>query len=180
MRDRTTPPTPSARKMSFKATTKRDATPNRVVAPAPGSAGDPTTGGSSGGGATLIVYDSAGSGEQVTVQLPASGWRMLGKAGAPKGWEFSGSDSSNPVSRVTVKADQLKVKAGKANWDYTLNEPSQGRIAVRLQLGTNATWCADAPAKSSGNPPSTASNDHVDKFTAQPKTPQPSSCPTLP
>ena len=96
MRDRTTPPTPSARKMSFKATTKRDATPNRVVAPAPGSAGDPTTGGSSGGGATLIVYDSAGSGEQVTVQLPASGWRMLGKAGAPKGWEFSGSDPSRP------------------------------------------------------------------------------------
>jgi sugar lactone lactonase YvrE len=180
MRDRTTPPTPSARKMSFKATTKRDAPPNRVVAPAPGSAGDPTSAGASGGGATLVVYDSAGSGEQVTVQLPASGWRMLGKADAPKGWEFSGSDPSNPVSRVTVKADQLKVKAGKANWVYTLNEPSQGRIAVRLQLGTNATWCADASAKTSGNPPSTASNDHVDKFTAQSKTPPPSSCPALP
>jgi len=71
-------------------------------------------------------------------------------------------------------------QGGKANWGYTLNQPSQGRIAVRPQLGTNATWCADALAKTSGNPPSTASNDHVDKFTAQPRTAPPSRCPALP
>jgi hypothetical protein len=35
-------------------------------------------------------------------------------------------------------------------------------------------------AKTSENPPSTASNDHVDKFTAQPKTAPPSRCPALP
>jgi hypothetical protein len=28
----------------------------------------------------------------------------------------------------------------------------------------NLFWCADAPAKASGNPPSTANNDRVDKF----------------
>jgi hypothetical protein len=78
------------------------------------------------------VYDSAGSGEKVTIHLPASDWRLRGTASAPKGWEFSGSDPNGPVSRVTVKANELTVKAGKASWGYTLNEPSQGRIAVRL------------------------------------------------
>jgi hypothetical protein len=84
------------------------------------------------------------------------------------------------VSRVIVKADQLKVRAGKSSWAYTLNEPSQGRVALRLQLGTSQAWCADALAKASANPPSTASNDRVDKFTAQPKTPAPAACPPIP
>ncbi len=179
MRDRTAPPTPSARKLTFKSSTKKDAPSNRIVMPVPGSSGDPTPGGASGGGAVLIVYDSAGSGEQVSVTLPASGWELQGKTSAPKGYRFSGSDPDGPVSRVTVKADQVKIKAGKANWGYTLNETSQGRIAVRLQLGSGATWCADAPAKASGDS-STAANDHVDKFTAQPKTAPPATCPALP
>jgi hypothetical protein len=46
---------------------------------------------------------------------------------------------------------------------------------VVLLVG-NTVYCADAPAKSSGNPPSTASNDHVDKFVAQPQTPAPPFC----
>jgi len=76
---------------------------------------------------------------------------------------------------VTFKPDQLAFKGGKAGWSYTLNEASQGRVAVVLLVG-NTVYCADAPAKSSGNPPSTASNDHVDKFVAQPQTPAPPFC----
>ena len=87
--------------------------------------------------------------------------------------------SDMPRRRI-VKADQLQIRGGKSNWAYTLDEPSQGRIAVRLTLGGGATWCSDAPAKSSGSPPSTASNDRVDKFTAQTRTPAPASCPALP
>jgi hypothetical protein len=175
MRDKTSPPDAAARKLAFKASTKKDAPDHRVVVPVVGGAGDPTQ-----HGATLVVYDSAGSGEKTTVTLPASGWRLLGKTTASKGYRFAGSDPTGPVSRVIVKADQLKVRAGKSSWTYTLNEPSQGRIAVQLQLGASPAWCTDAPAKASGNPPSTAANDRVDRFTAQPKTPAPAACPPIP
>jgi hypothetical protein len=84
------------------------------------------------------------------------------------------------VSRVTVKADQVRVRGGKANWTYTLNEPSQGRIAVRVQLGSAATWCADAPAKGAVGLGTPGPNDRVDVFTAQPKIAAPAVCPPAP
>jgi hypothetical protein len=76
---------------------------------------------------------------------------------------------------VTFKPDLLQFKGGKAAWGYTLNEPAQGRVAAVMFIG-NRFWCSDAPAKGSGNPPSTANNDRVDKFVAQPKTPAPFFC----
>src|SRR5262249_33274675 len=142
MRDKTSPPEPAARKLTFKSNTGKDAPGHRVVVPALGGAGDPTQ-----HGGTLVVYDSAGSGEKTTVAHPASGWRVLGKSTAPKGFRFAGSDPNGPVSRVIVKADQVKVRAEKSSWTYTLNEPSQGRIAVQLQLGTSPAWCADGPPR---------------------------------
>src|SRR5262249_11195792 len=145
--------------------------------PAPRGAGDPTPNGASGGGATLIVYNTAGSGEQVSVQLAASGWLAPGDASAPKGYPFSGSDPDGPGSSVPVKARQLESRAGKTRWGYPLAEQSQGRIAVRLQLGSGTTWCADAPAKASADP---SSNARVDNFTAQPKPAPPAPCPPLP
>ena len=171
LRDKTSPPTPTVRKVNFTSTTKKDVAPHRVIVPALGGSGDPTL-----HGATLVVYDSAGSGEKVVVSLPASGWKLLGSSTAPKGFKFTGTDPSGPISRVYVKADQLKLRGGKANWAYTLNEPSQGRIAVRLQLGSATPWCTDAPAK----PSDSGKNDHVDEFTAQPKTPAPEVCPPAP
>ena len=175
MRDRTAPPLSSARKLSFTSKTKRDLPQHRVVVPALGGAADPTA-----HGAVLVVYNSAGSGEAASVMLPAGSWRLMGSTLSPKGFRFSAPSSDFPISRVIVKADCIKVKGGRANWPYTLNEPAQGRIAVRVQLGGGTAWCADAPAKASGDPPSTAANDRVDKFTAQRKAPAPGSCPPVP
>ena len=76
---------------------------------------------------------------------------------------------------MTFKPDQIAFKGGKALWSYTLNEPSQGRVAAAFIVGTTF-YCSDAPAKATGNPPSTASNDRVDKFVAQPNTPAPFFC----
>ena len=137
--------------------------------PARSSAGDPTI-----GGGTLVVYNTNGSGESVTVTLPSSGWSAYDSASTPKGYRYKGADSSAAITRVTVKGDLIKVRGGKANWAYTLNEPSQGKVAVRLRLGSSATWCADVPAKPG------ASNDAVDKFTGLPKAPAPLACPALP
>ena len=183
LRDDNTPPfSPSARKVTFKSSTRIDPLPNQIVPPAPGSAGDPTL-----HGATLVVYDSAGlTTDAVIVSLPANGpfandgWRMLGSPTNFKGWKYSGKDPNGGITSVTVQTNTITVKGGKAGWGYTLNEPKQGSVAVRLTLGSAQGWCAEAPAKLSGNPPSSANNDKVDKFVGAPKSGAPVSCPAVP
>src|SRR4029450_9918166 len=104
--------------------------------------------------------------DAVTVSLPptspdGSAWTRLGTPTSPQGYRYKGKNPNGPVASVTVRADAIAIRGGKANWSYTLNEAAQGRVAVQLRLGTGAGWCADAPAKTSGSPPSTASNDTV-------------------
>jgi len=142
--------------------------------PVRGSAGDPTA-----AGATLQVYNANGSGELVTVALPASGWSAMDTAQTPRGYKYK-SVATDAITRVTLRGNLIKVRGGKSNWAYTLNEESQGRIALRLTMGNAFRWCTDVPAKTSGNPPSTASNDKVDKFVGARRTPAPASCPALP
>jgi hypothetical protein len=148
----------------FKSNSKLAPAPNKIVPPAQGGADDPRN--SSG---LLTVYNSGGGSDFVSVPLPASKWAGIGLSG------YSFSDPTGPIQRIIVKKDSIIVKGGKAGWTYSLNEPSQGHVAVRLLLG-NVGWCADAPAKTSGNPPSTAKNDHVDRFVAQ-SSPAPAICP---
>jgi len=112
----------------------------------------------------------------VTVSLPPSGWSRIGGATRFLGWHFSSRDPDGPISSVIVKSDRITVRGGHSNWTYRLDQPPQGSVAVRLTVGTR-TWCANAPAKASGNPPSTAANDALDRFNAQPRTPPPASCP---
>jgi hypothetical protein len=150
------------------------------VIPVRGSAGDPTPGGVTGGGATLQVYNSNGSGELVTVTLPASGWSVMGDTQTPRGYRYKSASSTDAVTRVTLRGNLIRIRGGKSNWAYTLNEASQGRVALRLTMGSQFRWCADSPAKTSGNPPSTASNDKIDKFVGARRTPAPPSCPSLP
>lgn len=135
-----------------------------------GTVGDPTAQGSTGGGATLTVYNSAGTGETVTVPLPAVGWTLNSK-----GYRFRAPATTDPIQRVTVKNDSVRVRGGKASWTYTLDETSQGSVALRLQLGTGTTWCADSPPKSPA-----ASNDVLGKFIGVVKAPPPSVCPPIP
>jgi hypothetical protein len=112
----------------------------------------------------------------VSVFLPQSGWAAYGSGG----WRYTGSDPNGPISRVTVRVDSIAVKGGKANWAYTLAEPSQGSVAVRLRLGSGAIWCANAPARLSGNPPSSARSDKPGRFLGQPNSAAPGSCPPTP
>jgi YVTN family beta-propeller protein len=155
---------------AFKSGNKLDPPANRIVPPLPGSLGDPTL-----AGGAVTFYNSAGlTLDQDTYVLAAAGWEPLGSATSPKGWKYNGKLVGDTVVKsVTVKADSISVKGAGT---YTLNEPAQGRIATRLTLGS-ATWCADAPAKTSGNPPTSGNNDVAGKFTAQSKTPPPAVCP---
>jgi len=67
-------------------------------------------------------------------------------------------------------ADPISVKGGAAAWPYTLDEPSQGRIAVRLTLGTDRPWCAEGRG----------SVDVVNEFVAERDAPPPPTCPPMP
>ena len=173
MRDRTgPPPSPTRRRLSFKATTSVDALANAIVVPPRGSAGDPTA-----FGAVLSVANASGSGERADVTLPASGWAADGSATTTTGYRWTASSRTAPVTRIVVRANRLRIRAGGASWTYTLDEAHQGAIAVKLRLGTAAPWCASASAKTSGTPPSSASFDRVDRFVSTRNTPPPAVCP---
>jgi hypothetical protein len=162
--------TPASRRFSFKSTTKLDPPANRVVIPGAGTGGDPTPGGATGGGATITVYNSNGSGETTPpLPLPAAGWTLTSK-----GYRFKAAATTDPIQRVTIKADSIRVRGRGASFTYTLNEPSQTSIAVRLRLGSGTTWCANSPAKVGGT------NDVTGKFVGQTKAPAPGVCPAEP
>jgi len=171
LRDHSTPPpNPAARRIRFRSSTKTDPPPNRIIAPARASAGDPTQ-----SGATLQVYNAAGSGELVTVTLPASGWKTVGSiTSLQAGYRFRSSDAASPVQMVLVKRDRIKVNGGGATWGYTLNQASQGIVALRLTLGAAPAWCTEV-----GRPPYPPRVDAVDHFSAS-HTPTPAACPALP
>jgi DNA-binding beta-propeller fold protein YncE len=172
LRDDSIPPeNPTRRKITFTSNSRNDLPANRIVPPAFGAPGDPTV-----AGATLRVYNANGSGEQVTLSLPAAGWTTSGT----DGYRFSDGSPGAIIRAVRVKPDRITITGGKANWTYTLNEPSQGRVAVWLGLGQSLAWCAEAPARASGTPPSSARNDTQDRFTAEKHAPAPAVCPPPP
>ncbi len=142
--------------------------------PPPNSANDPTV-----QGATLLLYNGAGSGEGVSVTLPASGWRAVGGS-AFRGYRYRAASSSAAVTRVTLLFDRLGVVGGGVQLTYSLDEPAQGSVALRLQLGAQRPWCVNVPAKTSGSPPSTTASDHPGKFLGQKVTIPTAVCPTAP
>jgi hypothetical protein len=167
---------PGARKITVNVRTRLAAPENRVVLPPAGSEGDPTPAGVSGGGAVLEIYDSSGSGERVTIPLPADRW---GRDGDPAGsfrYQFSGDA---PIWKVYLKNDKISIRGGKAAFGYTLDELAQGSIAVRLTLGTGITWCTNALPRTSGSPPSSANYDRPGRFVSLNPI-LPVSCPALP
>ncbi len=167
-------PAPSRRRIRFRSKTS-SSDGARIVPPAAGGVGDPTI-----GGAVLEVYNAAGlAPDAVVIALPASGWSRVGKS-TFRGWRFRSNDPALGVRTVEVKADRIVVRGGQSGWPYTLDEERQGRVAVRLRLGLDDGWCADAPARAKGTPPSTARSDRPDRFTAQPRSPAPATCAAVP
>lgn len=165
---------PGSRKFSFNVRSGEAPLEHQSQAPAVGSAGDPTL-----FGGTLVVYNGSGGSESFTIDLPAEKWRVEGDTSTPGGYRYVFA-STPPVWKVYVKGPKLSVRGGKAQWLYTLDEPSQGSIAVRLTLGTAVTYCSRAMPKVSGFPPSSAASDRVNKFQAARKQLAPDDCPPLP
>jgi hypothetical protein len=160
------------RKVSVTVRSTHDAGGHRVALPALGTAGDPTL-----HGAQLVVYDANGSGEEVVVDLPASGWHHEGNDFPPDDlgrYLFSGLSGGalGPISKIWIKQDKITIEGGKSAWTYSLDEPFQGAVAVRLTLGTWDTWCAVGTPRDPA-----ASFDRPGRFVAAVNTPPPATCP---
>ena len=157
----------SRRSFSFKVRTNDAAPGNKVVLPAPGSPADPTV-----GGLQVTVYNGSGSGEKVVYSLPAGpNWALLGSPGSPKGYRYKGT-AGETVRKVIIKGDLLKVRAKGVGVGYSLNEPQQGSIAVRVASGGSITWCSLSPPK--------PGFDVQDMFVGLKDAPAPGACPAVP
>jgi nucleoside phosphorylase len=95
----------------------------------PGPDDDPTV-----EGGRLLIFDTAIDGAGGAVfDLPAAGWKALGRPGRSKGFRFSGGT----CKRVRVVLGKIDIACGGGG--DTLNPPFQGDVAVVLRLGSNTT-----------------------------------------
>jgi sugar lactone lactonase YvrE len=168
--DSTPPVDTSRRRVRFSSRSKFDPPANQIVVPAQNGSGDPTLFGGS-----VTVYNTNGGDDFITVFLSHTNWSRLGTGPSPSGWLYRSPDPDAPIRTVRVRASEITVRGGRQDWVYTLDEPSQERIGLRLLLGTSAEWCTEA-----GQPGFPPSADEVDRYTAQRRTPPPPSCPGLP
>ncbi len=148
--------------------------PSGVTQPAPGSVGDPTSAGASGGGATLTVYNAAGAPQKVVLALPAALWKMVGAAGGPAYVYRDPQRTAGDVTSATLRNGRLTV-SGKGPGLYDLAGAPQGSMALRLRLGSASELCAVAAARSPSS-----SNDTLERFVGTPNTPPPAACPPVP
>ncbi len=143
-----------------------------VVAPIAHSAGDPTTGGASGGGATLVVYNAT-SGDQTVIPLDAGNWTVSGPVLKEKYRYRSPKGAPTSVS-ISVGGGKLGIKVGGVG-SYPLTGAPQGTLAVRLSLGTTVEYCSAAPARLPAE-----KYDTTTRFTAASNQPAPAGCPDVP
>jgi hypothetical protein len=172
LQDDNVPPIDLKRR-AIRFTAKTDASAPARIEPAPsGSEGDPTL-----HGAVLTVYNATGlTSDVVTVALPATGaaegWKQIGRSPASAAYAFKSRSDTAPISKIVLKRDRLLIRGGKQSWTYTLDEPAQDAVAVRLALGETA-WCAVIPARA-------PNQDQVDLFVGQRAAPAPAACPAVP
>jgi len=109
-----------------------------LVSAAPGGPGDPTL-----SGAILRVVNPTTL-ETATVPLPAVEWESSGVGGS-MGWRYTDPlGSSGPCSSVRVARGRFKAtcNARYAAIPFSLDEATQGTLAVSLQLGSAVPQCA--------------------------------------
>jgi len=141
-----------------------------IVAPTVGEAGDPTA----GAGGSLVIYNADGSGQQVTLPLPAEHWRRAGKASSPRFEYRTSKPHEGPITRVSVRAGRITIR-GRGPGLYELGGTPQGAIALRLTLGVAPPWCTVTSAVA----PATK-NDTPFRFEGEESEVPPPLCPPLP
>ena len=104
-----------------------------IVAPSPGGPDDPTV-----VGATVALR--AASGESAALDLPASGW-SLNAAGTAYRYRNPAAPGGPSAVKVALVKDHATLRVSALSTGITLDEPSQGSVAVLFTTGTTR-WCA--------------------------------------
>lgn len=105
-----------------------------LALPTPGGPGDPTL-----GGAVLRVRNPT-SGESMRIDLPAAGWRTLGRQRAFRGFGFR-NPGEGPDCQVVLRGATLRLRCVGRDVALDLDEPAQGSLAVGVQLGAEPMHC---------------------------------------
>lgn len=97
-------------------------------------------------GAFLHVYNASGAGDSTCIPLPAPGWTAKGPDPATAmRFVYADAEYANgPCASVTVANRKVVKAACKANHhpiSFSLDEPQQGSVAVRLVSGARA-YCS--------------------------------------
>jgi hypothetical protein len=154
--------------------THREDPAHQVVLPLAGSNGDPTPGGATGGGATLTVYNANGGTDAVTYTLPADHW-YRSPLEPIRVYQFKGDTTmDSAIRKIYVRPNKIYIEGEGSLLGYTLDEAAQGRVGVRLTLGTGVTFCIESVPRT----PATV-HDVVDIFRGA-TTAAPAVCPPLP
>lgn len=91
-------------------------------------------------GATLRLFNPS-SEEEALFELPASGWKALGNPPGSGGYHYREREGG-PCDRVKVRPGKLlKVSCRGSQIGFSLDEATQGSLAVTLQLGQAAPHC---------------------------------------
>jgi len=141
-----------------------------AVLPALGTSADPTA-----GGATVTLLNPTTT-ESAVYPLPASGWAPRGSdAGTLRGYTYKDRSSANgPCTSVKLTTSGLKIVC-KGALGFTLDEPSQGSLAVFLALG-QARQCMEFGGDVRRDDPVSSGRG---QFTAR-NAPRPAACSPLP
>jgi hypothetical protein len=107
-----------------------------VETPAPGPE-DPTQ-----IGGVLHIANPSGADDGL-IELPAAGWKGLGKPAGSQGWQYKDPHGANgPCTSLIAKPGKsLTATCKGAAIPFTLDEPSQGEIAVSVTLGGDLPQC---------------------------------------
>lgn len=126
-----------ARERATRDTVVFRATDRRILAAAPGTEGDPTLHGAS------LTLRNPGTGESVTLPLPAAGWvAQHGRAPGQFAYQYRAKATAGPCTQVKLKSASILLAKCNDLGTLTLDEASQGALEMALRTGTGGRFCA--------------------------------------
>ena len=134
-----------------------------LAAPIPGTDSDPTIGGA------LLELANPTTGETATIVLPAENWTRSRRT------TYKYSDDT--CDRLIVRPGRIAGRCRGAGIGLSLDEPSQGSLAVRLILGGKDRYCILFGGQIRKD--SSASATRVGRFISR-NAPAPATCPVPP
>ncbi len=122
-------------------------------------------------GAVLTLNAGAAAGQcALTVELPAAGWRRLGRGRADRGWRYRDrAGRAQGIRRVLVRPGRIAVEAGGTAWPCGAGVPARLPVSVVLRLGRQR-WCGAFGGAVSAN--------RSGRFVAR-RAPPPAACPDV-